>query len=228
MKKDSTTYHADRLYRLTRIKRNGDMAIKGAEEPGSCRLQIVTKKFGEKSPPIPLILAHCGSQLVLSAEIKRFPTSVTSDGREIAIWLDDYSGGQIFCRKFLLNFFDEVSASAFFNIYSSFCVASCKKGNPSFYELQEKAGKEVLENMVGTNKTNARCKKNVNISDDDDGSNDEKEKENKKGDMEVNNKENEGDNGEKEYPGDHVDDFDDLVFSQDVFAQNCTIVHPFN
>ena len=46
--------------------------------------------------------------------------------------------------------------------------------------------------------------------------------------MEVNNKENEGDNGEKEYPGDHVDDFDDLVFSQDVFAQNCTIVHPFN
>ena len=86
-----------------------------------------------------------------------------------------------------------------------------------------------MENTVGTNETNARCKKNVDSSDDDDddGSNDEKEKENK-GDTEVNNKENEGDNCEKEYPGDHVDDFDDLVFSQDVYAQNCAIVHPFN
>ena len=83
-------HYGDRLRHLIRIKRNGEAVIKGAEELGSCKLQIVTKFFGGNASPFPLILAHCESQLVLSARINRLPNSVSSDGLEIIIWLDDY------------------------------------------------------------------------------------------------------------------------------------------
>ena len=46
--------------------------------------------------------------------------------------------------------------------------------------------------------------------------------------MEVKNKQ-EGNLKEEDKEDDLVDDFDDhLEFSQDVFAQSCAIVHPFN
>lgn len=213
-------HYGDRLRHLIRIKRNGSAVIKGAEEVGSCKLQIITKCFGENTSPFPLILAHCESQLVLSARINRLPNSVSRDGLEIVIWLDDYSGGQNFCRKFILKFFDQVSASSFFSIYSSFCsvTGNGNKGLSLFDQLQEESLK--MEKAMETRKKKGKITDESDCSNKEEGEDtlDEKNKERMGGEeeIEVDDDEDEG----------YVEDFesDCLQFSQDVFAESGTLV----
>ena len=240
---DGVLHYADRLVVLTRIKSDGEPVVKGATEPGSCRVQLLTKRFSRTLPPVPLILAHCNSQLVLSARIKHWPVSVSSDGLEIGIWLDDYSGSQNYHRKFFLKFFNDIAANAFFCIYTGIVeeehglvIAPAPAAPPSYHQLQEQSAAAQQQRLVHRKHHHNKIKQGKTskkrkalslefLSDLDEGS-------------EASEDEAEGEQDTEEevtdYAGNHSNDFlnaeidDNYAFSQDVYAENCVVVLPFS
>ena len=54
---------SDRLVGLQRIRDNGEVVFRGAEDVGACKVQIAEAQFGSTSEPTAnLIFAHCNHQ----------------------------------------------------------------------------------------------------------------------------------------------------------------------
>jgi hypothetical protein len=97
------------------------------------------------------LVAHLSSMLVLNANVEVWPTSVSESGESVTLLLTNFSGDQKNpCRcKYILNFFEEVSAMNFFQIYCN-ALPKGKKG-PAFVSLRD----GVLTPAAGKNKAAA-------------------------------------------------------------------------
>ena len=146
---------SDRLVGLQRIRDNGEVVFRGAEDVGACKVQIAEAQFGSTSEPTAnLVFAHCNHQLVLCAQVRNWPKSVDITGKKISIWLHDYSfvrslENPFLFREFILEFFTDFAAADFFKAYTSCLIDGGHDPGLSYEELQD-LSKEKEEN--GRNK----------------------------------------------------------------------------
>ncbi len=217
---------ADRLHSLRRIKENGEVVFRGAEDPGACIVKLVEAQFGSSETKVNLILAHCNQQLVLCAQLKAWPASVDSSGRELSIWLHDYAfvrnkANPFLFREFKLNFFTDFAAADFFKVYTSTLIDSGAKPGLSHQDLQD-SSLEAEEKL-------SKKRKWGDVDDDDDdvagdaGGNDNEpsdEGESAKGE------ESDGDDNGNEGNEDSTLGFDEFGASQDVYSQMRVVTLP--
>lgn len=109
---DFNTVHWDRLCKLEREWKDGRIVEKGSTNGGNI-LRICEGERGR------FVRVNFSSTLLVNANIKQWPSSVSSDGKRISLWLMDFSFGWIVKRKFFLTFFDERGAELFFRLFTS-------------------------------------------------------------------------------------------------------------
>ena len=83
------------------------------------------------------LTVNCIMQELLSANATAWPSSVSDDGLTVSLWLTDFSSGRNgYRRKFMLTFFDELSASRFFESFTLSLPRRAVHGR-SFQEMVE-------------------------------------------------------------------------------------------
>ena len=123
----------DRLVNLIRLKEAGSPVSRGGDE-GGVKLRILQGNQGRGC----YLKAHLGSLNVLLSNIRNYPETVTPDGTIISIYLLDTANGRDpYQRLFELEFFDEMAAKAFFEIYCSSLPDHVDRGE-SFDDLRHR------------------------------------------------------------------------------------------
>ena len=103
----------DRLKQLSREKEDGEIVDKG-DINGRNVLRLMSGENGGA-----FLTVNCIMQELLSANATAWPSSVSDDGLTVTLWLTDFSSGRDgYRRKFMLTFFDELSASRFFESFT--------------------------------------------------------------------------------------------------------------
>jgi hypothetical protein len=129
--KEKATLFYDRVASIARFRKgSNEKILKGGEEPGFLKLRIQQSAPGE----VAYVIGHCNNQRVLHAAIAKPPSNVLEDGEGIKLWLFDTSA-RSFQRLFLITFFDENSASGFFDVFCS--VLPQKYTGKSFYDMRD-------------------------------------------------------------------------------------------
>jgi len=137
----------DRLKQLSREKEDGEIVDKG-DVNGKNVLRLMSGKNGGA-----FLTVNCIMQELLSANATAWPSSVSDDGLTVTLWLTDFlSGRDGYRRKFMLTFFDELSASRFFESFTLSLPCRAARGRTyqemiedeedADFEAVEEAGKE--------------------------------------------------------------------------------------
>lgn len=104
----------DRLRTLKRHTSEGDVVSRGATD-GTNTISIREGRSGSG-----FVVSYCLHQQLLLANVKWWPSSVSTDGQTITLWLMDHSAGRNgYRRKFELEFFDATATRKFFDTYVS-------------------------------------------------------------------------------------------------------------
>ena len=124
--------HWDRIHELKRIKEDGEVVTKGSTE-GDNVLRIRQPSVGRERH---FITVDCSSQKLLSANLTMWPSAVSDDGKTIDIWFHDFSlGRKGEKRKFLITFYNAVSAETFFESYTQALLPGTRIGG-DYWELR--------------------------------------------------------------------------------------------
>lgn len=217
---------ADRLHSLQRLKDNGEVVFRGAEDPGACIVKLVEAQFGPSEQKVNLILAHCNQLLVLCAQVKNWPISVKKSGTEIGIWLHDYAfirskENPFLFREFKLDFFTDFAAADFFKAYTSILTEEGVKPGLLYQELHalsfeiESIKKRKWGDVVDDD-CDAGGLGDVNEASDDDKSSDEDQ---------SSDDEESGDDGNEGNEGNTLG-FDQFCASQDVYSETRIVTLP--
>lgn len=124
----------DRLMSLHRLKADGEVVPRGGED-GVNVLRIFGGD-GAGAPTRPFLRVVCAHQEVLLAYPQNWPVSISDDGLVINLFLIDQSNGRCFKRRFILRFFDERGARAFFEVYTASLPTNAARGQ-SFVAMRD-------------------------------------------------------------------------------------------
>lgn len=130
------TIFFDRIASLVKESSKGESITRGGEE-GGIKLRIVQK--GENPP---FLTIHFFSLLVLHAKITTIPIQLNEEERKMSLWLMDVSGGREENRKFILEFYDDLSSWEFEKACRTIGIEASKKQDK---EVLEKEEAEVVE-----------------------------------------------------------------------------------